>query len=56
VKKDTVQILAANFSAFGFSLSDAHEILQVLTMGTALVFTLYKFCLLYKKEKSKARK
>tara|TARA_Y100001973_G_scaffold105476_1_gene178815 strand:- start:1694 stop:1861 length:168 start_codon:yes stop_codon:yes gene_type:complete len=50
MEKDTTQILLANISALSLSLSEVHLLLQVLTMATALLFTLYKFLILYKKE------
>jgi hypothetical protein len=53
MEKDTTQIILANIGALSFSLSEVHLLLQVLTMATALLFTIYKFLILYKKENAK---
>ena len=40
--KDTTEILLANVGALGLSLTDVHEGLQILSMASALIFTVIK--------------
>ena len=47
--KDTVEIIVANGSAIGISLSQINEILTFFSLGLAIAFTIYKFLKLKKK-------
>ena len=40
---DTIQTISANLGAIGISLTQANEILTFLSLGMAIVFTIYKF-------------
>tara|TARA_R100001594_G_scaffold14471_2_gene30799 strand:- start:31789 stop:31950 length:162 start_codon:yes stop_codon:yes gene_type:complete len=40
---DTSQVLAANGSALGLTLTDCNEFLQFLSLCLAIAFTVYKF-------------
>jgi len=42
IDKDTTEILLANAGALTLSLTDIHEGLQVLSMASALIFTIIK--------------
>jgi len=41
--KDTIQVGLANGSAIGFSITDCNEILTLVSLTLAIVFTIYKF-------------
>jgi hypothetical protein len=41
--KDTIQVGLANGSAIGFSITDCNEVLTFVSLGLAIVFTIYKF-------------
>ena len=41
--KDTIQVGVANGSALGISLSHVNELLTFVSLGLAIVFTIYKF-------------
>tara|TARA_R110002126_G_scaffold290694_1_gene448274 strand:- start:550 stop:708 length:159 start_codon:yes stop_codon:yes gene_type:complete len=41
--KDTLQVGLANGSAIGFSITDCNEILTLVSLTLAIVFTIYKF-------------
>ena len=41
--RDTTEIFLANVGALSLSLTDIHQILQVLSLVAALTFTVYKF-------------
>ena len=47
--KDTVEVLAANGGALGLTLTQCNEILQFVSLGLAISYTLYKFWKLTKK-------
>ena len=47
--KDTVEVLAANAGALGLTLTQCNEILQFVSLGLAIGYTLYKFRKLTKK-------
>jgi len=47
--KDTVEVLAANGGALGLTLTQCNEILQFISLGLAIGYTLYKFRKLTKK-------
>ena len=42
IDKDTSEMLLANIGALSLSLTDANEILQVLSMAAAFIFTIIK--------------
>ena len=48
--KDTIQVGLANGSAIGFSITDCNEVLTLVSLMLAIIFTIYKFV---KFEKSK---
>tara|TARA_R100001530_G_C4194943_1_gene123173 strand:- start:190 stop:348 length:159 start_codon:yes stop_codon:yes gene_type:complete len=48
--KDTIQVGVANGSAIGFSITDCNEVLTLVSLMLAIIFTIYKFV---KFEKSK---
>ena len=41
--KDTIQVGLANGSAIGFSITDCNEVLTLVSLTLAIVFTIYKF-------------
>ena len=41
--KDTLQVGIANGSAIGFSITNCNEILTLVSLVLAIVFTIYKF-------------
>ena len=41
--KDTIQVGLANGSALGISLAHINEVLTFISLGLAIVFTIYKF-------------
>ena len=41
--KDTIQVGIANGSAIGFSITNCNEILTLVSLVLAIVFTIYKF-------------
>ena len=41
--KDTIQVGIANGSAIGISLSQINDLLTFISLGLAIVFTIYKF-------------
>ena len=41
--KDTIQVGVANGSAIGISLSQINDLLTFISLGVAIVFTIYKF-------------
>ena len=41
--KDTIQVGIANGSAIGFSITNCNEILTLVSLALAIVFTIYKF-------------
>mgnify|MGYP003666945932 CR=1 FL=1 len=41
--KDTLQVGLANGSAIGFSITDCNEVLTLVSLTLAIVFTIYKF-------------
>ena len=41
--KDTLQVGLANFSAIGFTLASANEILSFIALILSIVYTIYKF-------------
>ena len=47
--KDTIQIITANGGAIGVSLANVNEMLTFLSLGLAIVFTVYKFIKLKRK-------
>jgi hypothetical protein len=47
--KDTVEVLAANGSVVGLSLTECNEILLFISTTLAIIFTIYKFIRLKKR-------
>ena len=41
--KDTLQVGLANFSAIGFTLASANEILSFVALLLSIAYTIYKF-------------
>ena len=41
--KDTLQVGLANFSAIGFTLASANEILSFIALILSITYTIYKF-------------
>ena len=41
--KDTLQVGLANFSAIGFTLASANEILSFIALILSIAYTIYKF-------------
>lgn len=41
--KDTIQVGLANGSALGISLAHINEVLTFISLGLAIIFTIYKF-------------
>ena len=41
--KDTLQVGVANFSAIGFTLASANEILSFVALILSIAYTIYKF-------------
>ena len=46
---DTIQIIKSNGGAIGVSLANVNEVLTFLSLGLAIVFTVYKFIKLKRK-------
>ena len=53
--KDTLQVGLANFSAIGFTLASANEILSFVALILSIAYTIYKF-IQFEKSKQMARK
>ena len=53
--KDTLQVGLANFSAIGFTLASANEILSFVALILSIAYTIYKF-IQFDKTKQMARK
>lgn len=47
--RDTVEVIAANGSALGLTLTQCNELLQFISLSLAIGFTLYKFIKAQKK-------
>ena len=47
--KDTTQVLLANGGASALTLSDANQILTLISISLAILFAIYKFYKLSKK-------
>ncbi len=41
--KDTIQVVAANSTGIGISLSSMNEILTFVSLSIAIAFTIYKY-------------
>ena len=41
--RDTVEVIAANGSALGLTLTQCNELLQFISLSLAIGFTIYKF-------------
>jgi len=54
--KDTIQSIAVNGATIGISLTDVEAGIRITALIVGLVFTLYKFYLTYKSEKSSINK
>jgi len=54
--KDTIQSIAVNGATIGISLTDVEAGIRITALIVGLVFTLYKFYLTYKSEKSSTNK
>tara|TARA_R100001443_G_C3212567_1_gene143815 strand:- start:193 stop:360 length:168 start_codon:yes stop_codon:yes gene_type:complete len=50
--KDTLQSIAVNGATIGISLTDVEATIRITALVIGLLFTLYKFYLTYKNEKS----
>jgi EamA domain-containing membrane protein RarD len=54
--KDTLQSIAVNGATIGISLTNVEATIRITALVVGLVFTLYKFYLTYKNEKSSINK
>ncbi len=54
--KDTIQSIAVNGATIGISLTNVEATIRITALVVGLVFTLYKFYLTYKNEKSSINK
>ena len=41
--KDTIQVMVANTTGIGISLSNINELLTLISLSLAIAFTIYKF-------------
>ena len=49
--QDSVQVVIANGTAIGISLSEVNELLTFISLGLAITFSIYKF-VKYEKKKT----
>jgi len=49
---DSIQVLTANGSAIGLNITSCNEVLTLISLVLAIVFTIYKFSKSAKKEKN----
>jgi len=54
--KDTIQSIAVNGATIGISLTNVEATIRITALIVGLIFTLYKFYLTYKNEKSSINK
>lgn len=54
--KDTIQSIAVNGATIGISLTNVEATIRITALVVGLIFTLYKFYLTYKNEKSSINK
>lgn len=54
--RDTLQNIGVNAATIGISLTDLEAGLRIFALFIGLVFTLYKFYITYKNEKSSINK
>jgi len=54
--KDTLQSIAVNGATIGISLTNVEATIRITALIVGLIFTLYKFYLTYKNEKSSINK
>tara|TARA_R110000824_G_scaffold346559_1_gene533391 strand:- start:313 stop:459 length:147 start_codon:yes stop_codon:yes gene_type:complete len=47
--KDTTQVIVANGAATGLTMTEANQLLTLISISLAIAFTLYKFYKLSKK-------
>tara|TARA_R100001377_G_scaffold80161_1_gene58834 strand:- start:5613 stop:5789 length:177 start_codon:yes stop_codon:yes gene_type:complete len=50
--KDTIQSIGVNAATIGISLTGVEEAIRILALCVGLIFTLYKFYITYRNEKS----
>ena len=46
---DTIQVVVANTTGIGISLSNINELLTLISLSLAIVFTIYKYFKIKKK-------
>jgi len=54
--KDTIQSIAVNGATISISLTNVEATIRITALLVGLIFTLYKFYLTYKNEKSSINK
>jgi hypothetical protein len=54
--KDTTESILVNGAAIGLSFTEVEPVLRILGLVIGIAFTLYKFYLAYKHEKSRSNK
>ena len=47
--KDTTQVIVANGAATGLTMTECNQILTLISISLAIIFTIYKFYKLSKK-------
>ena len=41
--KDSIQVAAVNSAAVGLNLTDCNEVLTMISLSLAIIYTIYKF-------------